>query len=206
MLVGLLFASTIKSAAAQPDLVPPEVISLFNDINDIDKLRVINALKLTNEQLDQIIASIKAFQVAYNKALVDTVLPPLKEIAKDIKESRTKMLKGGAVPSELDEKIKKIQDAYIKKRDTVEFNTLKGLADSCRKILTSSQIALAASLARKGTEVEGKPTAKGDDEKFFNLYVLQVILRYPRIVALLEDVKKDRTAQVSESGVKEARK
>src|SRR2546421_2147255 len=123
--VGLLVCSGVTSARAQSDLVP-EVVALFDDINDIDKVRVINALHLTKDQLEQIIAGMKVYQQAYNKALTDVVMPPLREIAKDIKETRAKMLKGGEVPSDLDAKVKKIQDAFIKKRDTVEVNTLKG--------------------------------------------------------------------------------
>ena len=201
-----LFAAAPSPARAQDNLVPPEVVSLWDDINDIDKLRVINALKLSKEQLDLIVAGMKAYQVAYNKALVETVMPPLKEIAKDIKETRAKMLKGSGVPTDLDDKVKKIQDAFVKKRDSVEFNTLKGLSDGLKKILSSTQVSMAASLAKKATEIDGKPTAKGEDDKFFNLYVLNVFIRYPRIVSLLEDVRKAQTAESARTIRREARK
>lgn len=190
---SLLIANSPVSAQTE---VPTEVVTLFDEINDIDKLRVINALKLTNDQRDSIIEALKQFRAAYNKVLVDTVVPPLREISKEVKETRGKMLKGGSVPPDLDEKVKKIQAAYVKKRDTVEFNTLKGMSETIKKILTSSQFLTAADLARKGTTVDGKPTARGDDDKFFNLFILNVFLRYPRILTLLEDVKKSQAAAI----------
>jgi len=201
-----LFPASIGKTQSQSELVPPEVMALFEDIFDIDKLRVINALKLSNDQLEQIIAAIKVFQLAYNKTLVDTVMPPLKEITKDIKETRSKMLKGAPIPSDLDEKVKKLQEAFVKKRDTVEYNTLKGMADTFKKILSASQVATAVALAKKATEVDGKPSAKGEDDKFFNLYVLNVFLRYPRIMILLEDIRKAKTAVVRVGTYREARK
>ena len=201
-----LFPTSVNRAYAQSELVPPELITLYDHINDIDKLRVINALKLSGDQLDQIIAAIKVYQVAYNKTLVDTVMPPLKEIAPDIKETRTKMLKGAPIPTDLDEKVKKLQDAYVKKRDTVEYNTLKGMAETFKKILSASQFTTAAGLAKKATEVEGKPTVKGEEDKFFNLFVLNVFLRYPRIMTLLEDIRKAKTAVARVAVYGEARK
>src|SRR5687768_14270016 len=206
-LAACLFTASNSSVRAQGgDLPVPEVIALFDDINDIDKLRVINTLKLTNDQLEQIIAAIKLFQLAYNKTLVDTVLPPLKEITKDIKDTRTKMLKGASMPTDLDEKVKKLQEAFVKKRDTVEYNTLKGMSDTFKKILSASQVAAAVTVAKEATKVEGKPTAKGEDDKFFNLYVLNVFLRYPRIMTLLEDVRKAKTATARAGSFREARK
>jgi hypothetical protein len=188
----ILQVISLPPSGGQTDVVPTEVVALFDDINDIDKLRVINALKLSDDQIEQIISALKQFQGAYNKVLADSVVPPVKEIAKEIKETRARMLKGASVPSDLDDKVKKLQDAYIKKRDAVEYNTLKGTADAIKKILSSSQVATAASLAKKAT-----PSAKGEDDKFFNLYVMNVFLRYTRIVLLLEDVRKARSATAS---------
>src|SRR5947209_13834760 len=88
-----LFAATLtQQARAQTDVIPKEVIALFDDINDIDKLRVLNPLKLTSEQLDKLITSMKKATDDYNRKLADAVVPPLRALASDIKDARAKML------------------------------------------------------------------------------------------------------------------
>src|SRR2546425_3157940 len=105
LLLGAVQVGNLSCARAQSNVVPPEFSALLNDVNDIDKLRVINPLKLKGDQLDLLLSTLKAYQIEYNKALADAIVPPLKELAKDIKETRVKMLKGDPIPSDLDEKV-----------------------------------------------------------------------------------------------------
>ncbi len=178
-------------ARAQNEFVPKEVTALFDDIADIDKLRILNPLKLTTEQLDKLIPAIKKAQVEYNRKVSEAAVPPVRELAKDIKEARRKMLASrSGVPKDLDEKVKKLQSEFIKRRDAEDKSTLKSLSDTIRGILTPDQITTAISIARKYTENDGKPTKKGTDDQFFNLYVFGTIVVYQRIVPLLEEMKK----------------
>jgi len=193
-LLVLLVCAAWLPAYGQGEIVPREVTALFDDISDIDKLRVLNPLKLTPDQLDRLITAIRKAQDSYNKKLSDAAVPPIKQIAADIKETRRKMLtSGGTVPTDFDTKVKKIQDDFMQRRDEQDVATLKSLSDAIRAILTPEQVDTAASLARKLTAKDGKATLKGEDAKFFNYYVLGTFIVYPRIIPLLEDMKKAAT-------------
>jgi len=184
-------------ARAQTDIIPKEMQALFTDISDIDKLRVLNPLKLTADQLDKIIPIVKKAQTDYNAKLAEAAVPPIRKIASEIKETREKMLAThSGVPKDFDEKVKKLQAEFVKRRKAEDNATLKSLSDSIKAILTKEQVSTASSLARKLTEEDGKPTQKGSDDQFFNLYVLGTIVVYPRIVPLLEDMRK--TAESAE--------
>lgn len=178
-------------ASAQTEIIPKEMQALFADISDIDKLRVLHPLKLTAEQLDKITSTLKAVQDAYNAKLTEAAVPPLRLLAKDIKETREKMLAThSGVPKDFDEKVKKLQSDFTKRRDAEDKATIKSLSDSIKAVLTKEQIVTAVSIARKFSEVDGKPTKKGTDDQFFNLYVLGTFIVYPRIVPLLQDMRK----------------
>jgi hypothetical protein len=196
-----LAVSNSIPARAQSEIIPKEMQAVFADIDDIDKLRVLNPLKLTADQLGKIIPIVKKAQTDYNSKLADAVVPPIRKIASEIKDTREKMLAThSGVPKDFDEKVKKLQEDFVKKRKAEDNATLKSLSDSIKAVLTKEQVAKAASLARKLTEEDGKPTQKGTDDQFFNLYVLGAIGLYPRIVPLLEDMRK--SAESAEVGGK----
>ncbi len=189
-LAATLLVASWPPTRAQSDggagLVPPEVAALFDDIIDIDKLRVLNPLKLTHEQIDQLIATIKEWQNKYNKQLADAAVPPIKGIASDIKEVRRKVLAGGAIPKDFDDKVKGLQDKFVERRDKAEFDTVKGLAEAVKKVLKPDQVATAEKLAKDALTEKGKEPPK---IIFFNYYVLTVLIQFPRIVPLLEQMK-----------------
>lgn len=189
--IALLGGLSHSTARAQNDIVPKEVSALFDDISDIDKMRIINPLKLTAEQYGKLIAAIKKAQDDYNKGLAEAAAPPIKQIAQDIKETRRRMLtSGGDVPKDFDEKVKKIQEEFVKQRGKQEGTTLQSLSNDIRAILTPEQFDKAVKLTRTLTEKDGKATLKGEDAKFFNFYVLGTFIQYSRIIPLLEDMKK----------------
>jgi hypothetical protein len=188
--MALMIGALPRQGAAQSDFIPNEVVALFRDIDDVDKLRVLNPLKLTAEQLEKIIAEVKKHQDAYNRRLADTLVPPIQRIARDIKETRRKLLTGGDIPKDFDEKVKKIQADYIKRREQENHDTLKSLSDKFRAILTEEQVKKAVELAKTLTQKDGKPTMKGSDAEFFNYYVMMTFVVYPRIVPLMEDMKR----------------
>ena len=188
--VMALAGSALLPLRAQNEAIPAEVNALFDDVIDIDKLRVLNPLKLTGEQIDKITAAIKTSQKDYDKALADAAVPPIKELAKDIKDVRKKMLAGAPIPKDFDDKVKGIQDAFVKKRDTADYNSLKSLSEIVKKVFTDEQFKKAAEISRKFVEKDSTPNTKNTDDKFFNFYVMQIFIRYPRIVPLLEEMKK----------------
>lgn len=183
----------LQAARAQSQYIPPEVVALFNDIDDIDKLRVLNPLNLTAEQIEKLVPVIQKAQQDYNKKLADAAVPPIKEIAAQIKATRRRLLAGGEVPADFDERVKKIQADFVARRDKEDAATLKALADAIRGILTPEQVAAAVSEARKALGEQNKPGVKGADDRLFNYYVLQVFITYPRIVPLLQDMREARS-------------
>src|SRR5438874_357341 len=84
ILAASIVSGGTQSASAQTDVFPKEIIALFDDINDIDKMRVLNPLKLTGDQLDKLIAAMKKAQDDYNKKLSDAAVPPIRALAADI--------------------------------------------------------------------------------------------------------------------------
>jgi hypothetical protein len=190
-------------ARAQSEIVPKEVQDIFADVSDIDKLRILNPMKFSGEQLDKIIAVLKKAQTDYNSKLREAAVPPIKDMAKEVRAVRQKMLEThSAVPKDFDEKVKKVQSDFTKRRDTEDANTLKSVSDSIRAILTQDQIDKGVAVAKRFAEVDGKPTMKGADEKFFNLYVLGTFIVYPRIVPLLEDMRKFAEPSASASSTR----
>jgi len=183
------------AATSQKVPIPPEVVALFDDIHDIDKLRVINPLKLTPEQVDRLIAAVQTAEAEYNRALADAAVPPIRQIAKEIEQTRQAMLAGASVPADFDAKVKTLQEEFVKRRDSADKETLKSLSAAIRKALTEEQVKTAISLVKKATaDKDGKPTLRGTDESFFHYYVLHVFVKYPRIVPLLRDIKKAQAA------------
>jgi hypothetical protein len=189
-LLALLLSGMARPACAQSDAVPPEMQQLFSDLDDIDKLRILNPLKLKPEQLDRIIAAVRHHQKDYLTKLAAAAVPPIKTIAQEIKATRRRLLTGGDIPKEFDDKVKKMQADYVKKREAQDFATLKGLSDAIRNILSAEQLNTAVALSKKMTEKDGQPTMKGTDAEFFHLYVLGTFVAYSRIVPLLEDMRK----------------
>ncbi|MGC8669064.1 MAG: hypothetical protein ACP5VE_13195 [Chthonomonadales bacterium] len=193
-----LAAGAPRSAKAQSQFVPPEVVALFNDIDDIDKLRVLNPLNLTPEQIDKLIPTIQQAQQDYNKKLADAAVPPIKEIAAQIKATRRRLLSGGEVPKDFDERVKKIQAEFIARRDKEDAATLKSLVEAIRGILTPQQVGAAVTEARKALGEQNKSGPKADEDRLFSYYVLQVFITYPRILPLLQDM---RDARAKNSGL-----
>ncbi len=185
--VALLVAgSRAQSQGAQ---VPASQVKLNEQIADIDKLRMIVPLKLTTEQLDKLVTTVKASQAAYMKRIAAISEPYFESLAEDVKKIRASMLKGADLPKEFDAKVTKMQAEYVKKRDTEDQRTLKSLSENVKGILTQEQIDKAINLVKVQLSPDGKPTKEGTAEQWTNLYVLGTFILYPRAIPLLEDMK-----------------
>jgi hypothetical protein len=128
-----------------------------------------------------------ARQRAYNARILELAVEPLKAIASEIKETRAKLLSSGAIPSEIDDKIKRLQKEFAEKRAQEQDKNLKLVADGIRSVLTTAQYKAVVAMSRR--DFTGK---QGTDEQFFNLWVRETVIAYPRIVPLLEDMRKAR--------------
>jgi hypothetical protein len=186
--LGLCLSAPAQDAAKSGAVIPPEVVALITDLNDIDRMRVIGPLKLKPDQLDRLIALMEKSTEDHNRKLAEAAVPPIREIAKDIKETRRKVIAGAPIPTDFDEKVKGIQDAYNARRTKQEFDTLKSLSEGVRAVLTSAQIEKATSLARAALDDAGAKT-RGTGDKYFNLYVKSVFIDYPNIIPLLKAVR-----------------
>jgi hypothetical protein len=187
-----------RRAIAQAE-VPKEVLALFDDLSDIDKLRVLNPLNLSEDQLGRIIDSIKKARDEYLKKVTAAAVPPIRDMAKEIKDLRKKLLTGGDVPSDFDKRVKKIQEDYVKQRESEDSVALKSLSEKVRPVLNATQYDKAISLAKELTRKDGKATLKGTDDQFYNLFIKGVFIDYAGIVPLLEDMKKARSAPGEET-------
>jgi len=163
---------------------PAEVTALFDDISDIDHLRVLNPLELTAAQIGKILPAIQKSQKAYTAAVQDAAVAPIKAIASEIRSTRARVVAGATIPRDFDDKVKKLQSEFVARRSTEENTTLRKLSAEIRAILTPEQIAAAVKIARKDGSREGT------DAQFFNYYVMSTFIVYPRIVPLLQDVQK----------------
>lgn len=177
-------------AKAQGTKTPDEMSAIFDDINDIDKLRVLNPLKLTAEQVGKLVTLVQDEQKAYNKRLADAAVAPLKPLAKDVKEIRKKLLSGGTIPTDFDEKVKNIQSDFLAKRKKEDAATVAALSAGIKQIFTKEQVDVAVGLTRNLTKKDGQDTLKGDNDAFFNFYVIGTFITYPRIIPVLQDIQK----------------
>jgi hypothetical protein len=191
-LVSLMALLAMGSARAQqpPSQTgaepPADVAALFQAIADID-IRLINPLKLTPDQAGKLATTITAAQKTYTKNLADAVGPGLRKLADEINATRKTVVAGQSIPADFDAKIKAADAAYQKDRDRINLENFKSLIASTRKILTDKQLGVAAELMRKNNP-DKDPNA--DQAKWYNAYVLEVFIDYPRIVPLLNEIKK----------------
>jgi len=169
--------------------VPEKVVALFNDISDIDKLRVLNPLNLTSDQLNKMIALISKEEDAYNKRLAQEAVPPIDAIAQQIKDVKAKMLKGGNIPADFDDQVKELQSNFVKQRKNEDNRTLLAIIDGMKQIFTQEQVRTAVMVVKQLTKFAPDTTS----DQYFNYYVLGTFVEYPRIVPLLKEMVKARS-------------
>lgn len=190
--VAITIGLSVVVRSQDDPIMPPDTAAIFDSIDDIDKLRLLNPLNLTAAQLDKIIPFLKQRQRAYNQRILELAVEPLKAIAADIKATRTKLLAGGSVPEDIDQKIKTLQKDFSDKRAQEQTKNLKLVADGIREVLTTEQYKAIVAMARRDFS-----NAKGTDEQFYNLWIRETIIAYPRIVPLLEDMRNARAPKTS---------
>ncbi|NUQ71142.1 MAG: hypothetical protein HUU17_10005 [Chthonomonadales bacterium] len=186
VLLALALMPRPASAQADPSL-PPGTSAVFDAIDDLDKLRLLNPIGINGAQARKIVELLETRQKAYNQRLIELAVEPLKAIGEEIKATRDRLLTGGSIPTELDERIKKSQKDFVAKRKVEQDKNLKLVADGFRAILTPEQNKKIIDSARQDFEM-----GRGTDEQFYNLWVRETIIAYPRILPLFRDIAKAR--------------
>lgn len=186
LIIGAMSTSHRCLAQGDPSM-PPTTAVVFDHIDDLDKLRLLNPLQLRADQLDKIIPLLKERQKEYNQRIIELAVEPLKPMAKEIADTRAKLLAGGAIPKDLDDRIKERQREFADKRKIEQDKNLKLVADGIRAVLTDKQYKDIVAMARRDFR-----NADGTDQQFYNLWIRETIIAYDRIVPLLEDMRKAR--------------
>ena len=190
-----------KNTAEKPAPAAPEkdkksvdatdVAPLFTALDDLGELRVLNPLKLTPDELEKMAALIAEAQTDYNKRLLANAAPAIRKVASNILAAKKKALTGETLAS--DDAILTAMTDYETQRKVTEAATLKSLSEKLQTLLTETQVKAASKIAKdEQTKVSGS-AGKGTDAQFFNLYVLRVIMGYPRLVPLLKEMQAART-------------
>ena len=178
---GAADKSPNKSADASD--VAPLTIAL----DDIGELRGLNPLKLTADELDKMSVIIADAQTDYNKKLAANAAPILRKASDAILAAKKKALAGTALG--YDETMTKVLTDVEARRKETENATLKSLSDKLQTVLTESQVQTAAKIMKDELIKMNGSAGKGTDAQFFNLYVLRVVMGYPRIVPLLKEMR-----------------
>ena len=201
-LCALVMCGGTAAGQAQTLAVPPskeakENAELIEAWSDLGTLRVLTPLKLTNDQIDKLIALITTTESAHNQKLVAMSNASLKKIAADIRAAKKKALKGEEPSAEVSERLKKGMEEHLgnigqKKQEEAIMSTLAAFAPKVRALLTTTQITTAAKIAREEQDKIAK-SPKATTSQWFNYYVQKVIMSYPRIVPLLKEFRTSET-------------
>jgi hypothetical protein len=188
MLSGSVSHCALAQAGANGAPASKVTLQLFDDLDDIDRLRSLNPLKLTAAQLDKMIAAITAAKEAYDKQIADLAAEQVKAMADEIHDVKRKMLTGGKIPKDFDDKVKKASLGFIAARDKLDADNLVKLADVMHEIFTPEQIVMAIKLSKAAATATNKST-EGADNLWLNYYVKEIIIGYPRMLPLLKEMR-----------------
>ncbi len=186
---GVLIRQNPRAHAqtAPTNPIPADIQDLINSFEDVGELKFITPLKLTPDQLDKLAQGMTTAQATYN-AKVAKILSPYRNLADTIRQAKRQALLGKPTTGE-DEVIKTV-NTVLPKRQALEEETLKSISSLVEGIFTKEQYSAAVKLTREEQSKLTKQNAsKGSDAQWFNLYVLRVIMSYPRIVPILKEIK-----------------
>jgi hypothetical protein len=192
---GALLIQPLPFAKAQAqsaqNAVPADVQDLLLTMDDVGELKFITPLKLNADQLDKLAQGMAEAQAGYNRKMA-SLFVPVRKLSDTVREAKKQALVGKTSTDE--EQILKTISAVYPKRQAVEEETLKSITALVKQVFTKEQVAQASKMAKDEQTKLTKQTAKGSDEQWLNLYVLRVIMSYPRIVPLLKEMKAAQEA------------
>ncbi len=172
-------------ARQEPIGVPPkEVAAIVADLDDITGMRPLLPLKLTVEQLDNMVTILVAARVVYDRDISQMPGPILSKITDDIRAVKKAALRGEPIPKDFDEKIKKADRELLVKRDKINGKNLANVCDRLQKILTPEQFKTAVAYD-KASKPARATLLEGTDDQWFASFVVDTLLNNPRIVPVL---------------------
>ncbi len=182
------FDAKSDSREVRPDT--SEVEALYAASFDIPRLRALNELALTDEQLDQLILMVNETQKAYQKQLREMASKTLGKVSKELKKAKKDGLLGK--PADFDAETLKVLGDYPKKVASLDQEYIVLYTVKLKQVLTKTQVAAAARFART-EQRKTSPDAKGTDDQWYNFYV-NGIFPYPRLLPLLQEMQTARKA------------
>lgn len=194
-IVGGVVMGSGKSAEAKAGQADKstEGQRLLDELDEIDLMRSLGPLKLTPEEIDQIIPVIEKAKADYDKNINDLNANTIGQIASDIHAEHKDALSGNPIPKAFDDKVKEKLESFFKRRDAVNAQNIEHISGAFQKILTDNQQKIAVRLERQTyTQMGKKISDKDTDDQFFNLYVTDIFIGYPRIVPLLKEIKASK--------------
>ena len=161
--------------------------AVFDTLDDLDRLHVLNPLKLTPEQIDKIVEALATEQKDYDARQV-ALNAPVIALATEIRTTKRKALAGEAIPQDFDDKINKLRVSYNAKQIAINQQTLADLTAKVKPILTEKQIGVITKLEKDAYAKQGR-TAKGDADQWLAQYVLDEFINAPHPAALLKEMR-----------------
>jgi len=169
----------------EPVGVPPkEVAAIVADLDDIAGMRPLLPLKLTVEQLDNMVTILVAARVIYDRDIGQIPGPIVTKMTDEIRAVKKAALRGEPIPKDFDDKIKKADRELLTKRDKINAKNLGNVCDRLNKILTLEQVKTAVAFD-KARQPARAALIEGTDDQWFASYVVYSLLNNPRIVPVL---------------------
>jgi len=192
----LAFAWIVRTPAARAQQSASlsddkETLKIVDAIDDIDRLRSLNPLKLTTDELGRIIALISASQETYKKKLNTLAAERVAKMSDEVLEAKKQMLVGGDLPADLDKRLQKASTDFITKRDQLDLENIATIDSALKEILSPEQVKAAVAMSRD-SPLNANKSAKATDAQWFNLFTANVMLTYPRILPLLKEMRAAR--------------
>jgi hypothetical protein len=163
--------------------------AVVSDLDDIDRLRVLNPLKLEPDQLDKLAVALTTAQAEYDKKVNALGVSIFASSASEARAVKKDTLGGAPIPKDFDDKMKKLQADFLKKRDDLNVENIKNVGVACRVVLTDKQVTVATKMERDQWEKDHPDAKNATDNQLFNLYCVDMFISNPKIVALLKEMR-----------------
>jgi hypothetical protein len=180
-----------------------QVAELFDMLDDINKLNILNPLKLTPDQLDQLIAITTATTADYERKLTALKAESIAKLEPEIRATKRRAVAGGEITQAFVKQVTKRSEDFANKHTQLDTQTWVALVAKIRQVLTDTQYQAAVKEIKDEAPQEGFGK-NGADPKWFNVYVLQVFIQYPRIVPLLKEMKAATAGAGAQNGAANA--
>jgi hypothetical protein len=194
LLWGLTGRTALVPAARAQEQGPAPTSSkatdeLYDMLDDINKLNVLNPLKLTSDQIDQLSAMATASTAEYQQKLAALKASSVHNLEAEIRATKKRAVAGGEITQSFLNQITTRSDTFAQKKTDLDVQTWTAMVAKVKQILTKDQYEAAIKLIRDQAGHEPTISPRGAADKWFNVYVLQVFIQYPRIVPLLKEMR-----------------